>query len=256
MPNGPAAYVGLEIGARAGVHTTGQRLRLRRRGDRLRPGPDPARPRRHRRRRRHRGVRPPADHGRLRADAGDATRNDEPERASRPFDKGRDGFVLGEGAGVLVLERASVAAARGRTHLRRARRRRHHLRLATTSSRPTRAATAQRRALHGSRSSAPGSTPADVVHVNAHATSTPAGDVRRGQSRSPTCSATDTVVTATKSMTGHLLGAAGAIEAIATVLTRPGRHRPADDQPGGPRRRASASTWSGRAARDGGAGRR
>ena len=145
-----------------------------------------------------------------------STRNDEPERASRPFDKGRDGFVLGEGAGVLVLERADHAAARGarRTRLLAGAGitvgRLRHRRAGPQGA-------AQRRAIALALRDA-GVDAADVVHVNAHATSTPVGDVARGGRDRRAARRPRPVVTATKSMTGHLLGAAGAIESIATVL--------------------------------------
>jgi 3-oxoacyl-[acyl-carrier-protein] synthase II len=145
-----------------------------------------------------------------------STRNDEPQRASRPFDKGRDGFVLGEGCGVLVIERASHAAARGRTPyavLAGA---------AVTSDgydivAPDPEGNGQRRAAKLAIERA-GLAPSDVVHVNAHATSTPAGDGAEAAWIADMLGP-QTVVTATKSMTGHLLGGAGAIETIATVLT-------------------------------------
>jgi 3-oxoacyl-[acyl-carrier-protein] synthase II len=144
-----------------------------------------------------------------------STRNDEPERASRPFDKGRDGFVLGEGAGVIVLERASSAAARGRTP---------YAVLAgagiTADSYDIVAPDPkgdgqQRAALSALRRG--GLEAGDVAHVNAHATSTPVGDGAEAKWIGGLLG-DDTVVSATKSMTGHLLGAAGAIESIATIL--------------------------------------
>jgi 3-oxoacyl-[acyl-carrier-protein] synthase II len=144
-----------------------------------------------------------------------STRNDEPERASRPFDKGRDGFVLGEGAGVLVIERRSSAEARGRDP---------YAVLAgagiTADSydlvAPDPDGTGQRRAARLALERS-GVAAADVVHVNAHATSTPAGDAAEARWIADLLGE-QTVVTATKSMTGHLLGAAGAIESIASVL--------------------------------------
>ena len=180
MPNGPAA-AGRPRARRPRRRThAGQRLRVRRRGDRLRRRHDPQRPRRRRRRRRHRGSDPPAAAGRLRAMQALSTRNDEPERASRPYDKGRDGFVLGEGAGVVVLE---SARARARPAARRSTPRSpapaspsdaHHI--AQPDPVGAGAARAMKMAVE-----AAGATPADVVHINAHATSTPVGDVAEAQ---------------------------------------------------------------------------
>jgi 3-oxoacyl-[acyl-carrier-protein] synthase II len=214
MPNGSAAYVGLELGAQAGVHTTvsacasgseavayGLDLLHLDRADVVVVGGTEA------------CIHPLniAGFAQMRAMS---TRNDEPQRASRPWDKGRDGFVLGEGAGVLVLERAASAAARGRTP---------YAVLAgagITSDaydivQPDR--NGQVRALQLAVQRA-GISMADVVHVNAHATSTPVGDMGEAGAIAELFGE-DTVVTATKSMTGHLLGAAGAIESVATVLS-------------------------------------
>ena len=146
-----------------------------------------------------------------------STRNDEPERASRPYDKGRDGFVLGEGAGVVVLESAAHAKARGaKVYAEIASSGitsdAHHIAAPDPVGRG--AARAMQMALDGA-----GIDASDIVHVNAHATSTPAGDVAEAQAMATVLGAGSTAcVSATKSMTGHLLGAAGAIETIATVL--------------------------------------
>jgi len=145
-----------------------------------------------------------------------STRNDEPERASRPFDKGRDGFVLGEGAGVLVLERADYAAARGRTPyavLAGAGITSDGYHITAPDPEGTGAARAITMALRDA-----GLDRADVVHVNAHATSTPVGDVAEALAVR-TATGDHPIVTAPKSMLGHLLGAAGAVETIATVLS-------------------------------------
>ena len=214
MPNGPAAYVGLEIGAQAGVHTTvsacasgseavayGLDLLNLDRADVVVVGGTEA------------CIHPLniAGFAQMRAMS---TRNDEPERASRPWDKGRDGFVLGEGAGVLVLERATDAAARGRTPyavLAGA---------AMTSDaydivQPDKSGQVRALQLAVERS---GLSFDDIVHVNAHATSTPVGDMGEASAIAELFGE-DTVVTATKSMTGHLLGAAGAIESVVTALS-------------------------------------
>jgi 3-oxoacyl-[acyl-carrier-protein] synthase II len=216
MPNGSAAYVGLEVGARAGVHTTvsacasgaeavahGLDLIQLGRADIVLVGGTEACI--------HRlNI---AGFAQMRAMS---TRNDEPERASRPFDKARDGFVLGEGAGALVIERASSAAARGRMP---------YAVLAgagiTSDSydivAPDPEGNGQRRAALSALKRS-GLDAADVVHVNAHATSTPTGDGAEARWIADVFGE-QTVVSATKSMTGHLLGAAGAIEAVATVLS-------------------------------------
>jgi 3-oxoacyl-[acyl-carrier-protein] synthase II len=145
-------------------------------------------------------------------------RNDEPERASRPYDKGRDGFVLGEGAGILVLETLAHAKARGaRIYAEVAgsgiSADAHHI------AQPDPVGAGAARAMATAVESA-GGTPSDVVHINAHATSTPVGDVAEVAAiRKALGDAADgALVSATKSMTGHLLGAAGAVESIATVL--------------------------------------
>ncbi len=148
-----------------------------------------------------------------------STRNDEPERASRPFDKGRDGFLLGEGAGMVVLESAEHAARRGATvHRHRGRGR---VLLGRPPHRPARSGRHRDRPGPSSRRwPTPASRAEQIVHVNAHATSTPAGDVVEGQAiaRALGAAAAGVVVSATKSMTGHLLGGAGAVESVATIL--------------------------------------
>ena len=147
-----------------------------------------------------------------------STRNDEPQRASRPFDKGRDGFVLGEGAGMVVLESAEHAAARGaRVYAVAAgagySADAHHI--AQPDPDGTGIRTAMGRALADA-----GVRPEQVVHVNAHATSTPLGDVTEAQAVAAVLgdAAPGVILSATKSMTGHLLGGAGAIESVASVL--------------------------------------
>lgn len=146
-----------------------------------------------------------------------STRNDEPERASRPFDRDRDGFVKGEGAGVLVLERATHAAARGVEVLAElagygASNDAHH----ATAPHPD--ADGAVRAIEVALADADIS-PGDVTHINAHGTSTPANDrIEAKAIRTAYGSHADRIaVTSTKSAIGHLVGAAGAVEAIATV---------------------------------------
>jgi 3-oxoacyl-[acyl-carrier-protein] synthase II len=147
-----------------------------------------------------------------------STRNDDPAGASRPFDTGRDGFVCGEGAGVVVLETLEHATDRGATPLAElvgygATADASHITLPAPGG--IGAVRAARRALEKA-----GLTPADVDHVNAHATSTPEGD-KAELAAIKTIFGDDAgrvAITANKSMIGHTLGAAGAIEAIASVL--------------------------------------
>ncbi|KAB1904949.1 beta-ketoacyl-ACP synthase II [Micromonospora tulbaghiae] len=215
MPNGPAAWVGLELGAKAGVHTVasacatgaeaialGLDIIRAGRADVVVAGGTEA-------------VIHPLPIAGFSSMRAMSTRNDEPERASRPWDSGRDGFVLGEGAGVVILERADHAAARGA---------RVYARLAgagITSDaydivQPHAEGEGAIRAIARAVADADVAR-TDIVHVNAHATSTPVGDMleigalRQAVGDHP-------VLTATKSMTGHLLGAAGALESIATIL--------------------------------------
>lgn len=145
-----------------------------------------------------------------------STRNDDPTTASRPFDIGRDGFVLGEGAGIMVLERRDHAVARGAqiygtlAGIGMSNDAYHITAPEPNGAGGTRAITKALRSGGLERS--------DVGHVNAHATSTPVGDL--AESKTILRAIGDhPVVTATKSMTGHMLGASGAVEAIATLLT-------------------------------------
>jgi 3-oxoacyl-[acyl-carrier-protein] synthase II len=145
-----------------------------------------------------------------------STRNDAPAAASRPFDKERDGFVLGEGAGILVLEELEHARRRG-CHV--------HAELAgyavaadahhPTASSPDGPAQAMARALADA-----GASPEHVGYINAHGTSTPLNDLNETRAIKQVFGrhAYELAISSTKSMTGHLLGAAGAVEAIATVL--------------------------------------
>jgi 3-oxoacyl-[acyl-carrier-protein] synthase II len=148
-----------------------------------------------------------------------STRNDDPAGASRPFDTGRDGFVIGEGAGVVVLEALEHAEARGATPLAElvgygATADASHITLPAPGGMG--AVRAARRALEKA-----GLEPTAVAHVNAHATSTPEGDKAELQAIRTIFGdhAPNVAVTANKSMLGHTLGAAGAIEAIVTILS-------------------------------------
>lgn len=218
MPNGPAAAIGLTIGAKAAVHTpvsacaSGNeaialgidQIRLGRADVMVVGGTEAA-------------VHPLpiAAFGQMMALS---KRNDEPERASRPWDTGRDGFVLGEGAAVLVLESEEHARARGATVYAEA----AGAGITADShdiAQPDPEGLGATRAMTMALQQA-GLTAEDVHHVNAHATSTPQGDLAEAKAiRAALGAAADRVVlTSTKSMTGHLLGAAGALESVATVL--------------------------------------
>jgi 3-oxoacyl-[acyl-carrier-protein] synthase II len=216
MPNGPAAAISLEVGAQGGAHAPvsacasgaeaialGLDLIRAGRVDVVIAGGAEA------------VVHPlpMAGFAQMRALS---TRNDEPAAASRPFDKGRDGFVLGEGAGMLVLERAEHAAARGaRVHavLAGAGITSDGYHITAPEPEGKHAARAIARAVRDA-----GLSVSDIVHVNAHATSTPVGDVAEAKAIRAALG-DHPILSAPKSMLGHLLGAAGAVEAIATVLT-------------------------------------
>lgn len=147
-----------------------------------------------------------------------STRNDAPEQASRPWDKDRDGFVLGDGAGMLVLEEYEHAKARGATIYAELigfgmSADAHHMTSPDPEGRG--AAASMNAALLDARINT-----RDVQYINAHGTSTPLGDELEviGIKRSFGEDAKRLAVSSTKSMTGHLLGAAGAVEAIFTIL--------------------------------------
>jgi 3-oxoacyl-[acyl-carrier-protein] synthase II len=218
MPNGPAAAVGLDLGAKAGVHTPvsacasgaeaiayGLEMIQDGRADVVVAGGTEA------------AIHPLPIAG-FAAMQALSTHNDSPQTASRPYDTARDGFVLGEGAAVVVLESEEHARARGaRVYA--------ELASAGLSSDAYHIAAPEPGGLGASRAvraalAAGDIAAGDVVHVNAHATSTPVGDIAESQCiRSALGSAADHVsVSATKSMTGHLLGAAGALESVFSVL--------------------------------------
>ncbi|MPZ94832.1 MAG: beta-ketoacyl-ACP synthase II [Propionibacteriales bacterium] len=226
MPNAPAAQVALLVGAKAGVNTpvsacaSGNegvalgvdQIRLGRADVVLVGGTEAAI-----------HALPMAAFGQMMALS---KRNDEPERASRPWDADRDGFVLGEGAGVLVIESEEHAKARGAriyAEVRGAGITADSHDIAQPDPEGRGGSRAILRALQESDLAA-----SDIVHINAHATSTPLGDLAEGLMVHSTlgAQADRVVVTSTKSMTGHLLGGAGAIESIATVLALHNRVAP------------------------------
>ena len=217
MPNGPAANVGLELQAKAGVHTPvsacasgaeaigyAYEMIKSNRADIIVAG----------------GVEaaihqlPMAAFGQMKALS---TRNDNPAAASRPYDIDRDGFVLGEGGGVVILEEYESAKARGA---------KIYCEIAgqgLTSdgyhiAAPDPDGAGVQRAIKFALANS-GLSTKDIVHLNAHATSTPAGDVAEANAlrKALGADADHVAVSATKSMTGHLLGGAGAIESVFIV---------------------------------------
>ncbi|HEX6327834.1 MAG TPA: beta-ketoacyl-ACP synthase II [Jiangellaceae bacterium] len=226
MANSPAAQVGLDLGARAGVHTPvsacasgaealayGLEMIRSGRADIVVAGGTEA------------AIHPLP----LAAFANMmalSKRNDEPERASRPYDKGRDGFVLGEGAGMVVLETLESARSRG-VHIYAElvgagmSADSHHI--AQPEPKGVGAVAAMRHALRDGNLD-----PTDVKHINAHATSTPVGDIAEAIAIRTAFgdAASGIAVTSTKSMVGHLLGGAGAVESIAVILALHNRTAP------------------------------
>ncbi|NEA61909.1 beta-ketoacyl-ACP synthase II [Streptomyces sp. SID12488] len=218
MPNSPSANVGLLVGARAGVHTPvsacasgaeaiGYAIEMIRTGraDVVIAGGTEA------------AIHPLpiAAFGNMMAMS---KNNENPQGASRPYDTGRDGFVMGEGSGVVVLESAEHAAARGARVYAEAVGQgisadAHDIVQPEPQGRGISAALRNLLANNDL-------DPAEIVHVNAHATSTPAGDVAELKALRNVFGADvdHMAVSATKSMTGHLLGGAGGVETVATVL--------------------------------------
>ena len=226
MPNGPAAVVGLEIGARAGVHSpvsacasgaeaiaNAARMIRDGRADVVLTGGSEA-------------VICGITMAGFSAMRALSTRNDDPTAASRPYDTDRDGFVMGEGAGIVVLESRDHAKARGASIYgvyggAGMTSDGHHI------AQPDPEGGGAARAMTAALADA-GVSAADVHHVNAHATSTPQGDIAEAVAirRALGSDADQALVTGTKSMTGHLLGGAGAIESIFTILALRDRTAP------------------------------
>ena len=218
MPNSAAAMVGLEVGARAGVHSpvsacatsaeaiAGALEMIRNnRADIVVAG----------------GTEACVNRLAIAAFASMralSTRNDEPQLASRPYDMDRDGFVMGEGAGALILEEEEHAIKRGAKIygvVSGAGMSSDGYHIAAPEPEGAGASRAMKFALKDANAKA-----SDVCHINAHATSTPVGDIAEYKAmRSALGDALDNVVvTATKSMTGHLLGGAGAVESVFTIM--------------------------------------
>lgn len=226
MPNGPAAVVGLEIGAMAGVHTPvsacasgaeaigygAEMIRTGRADVVLCGGTE--------------GCIHPLTLASFAAMRALSSRHDNPAAASRPFDADRDGFVMAEGAALVVLESEEHARARGAKIYaiyggQGLAADAHHIAQPEPEGRGVKLAI--NRALADADL-----TPADIFHINAHATSTPAGDVAEAKAiRSVLGSDADHAsVTAVKSVTGHLLGGAGSLAAIASILALKDRIAP------------------------------
>ncbi|MGW1378954.1 beta-ketoacyl-[acyl-carrier-protein] synthase family protein [Streptomyces sp. NPDC002446] len=218
MPNGPSANVGLDVNARAGVHTPvsacasgseaiGYAIEMIRTGraDIVVAGGTEA------------AIHPLpiAAFGNMMAMS---KNNEDPEGASRPFDVARNGFVMGEGAGVIVLESAEHAARRGARVYAEA----VGQGISADSHDIVQPEPSGNGIAHALQNllDATDLDPAEIVHVNAHATSTPQGDLAELKAlRKVFGDDTDHMaVSATKSMTGHLLGGAGGIETVASIL--------------------------------------
>ncbi|MET8769872.1 beta-ketoacyl-ACP synthase II [Streptomyces sp. NPDC004658] len=226
MPNSPAANVGIELGARAGVHTPvsacasgaeaiGYAIEMIRTGraDVVVAGGTEA------------AIHPLpiAAFGNMMAMS---KNNDDPQGASRPYDAGRDGFVLGEGAGVIVLESEEHAKARGARIYAEAVGQgisadAHHI------TQPEPSGNGIAHALQNLLDTTD-LKPAEIVHVNAHATSTPQGDVAEIKALRKVFGddVDHMAISATKSMTGHLLGGAGGVETVASILALVNRTAP------------------------------
>jgi 3-oxoacyl-[acyl-carrier-protein] synthase II len=218
MPNGPAAAIGMDISARAGVRTAVSACAsgteaIANAFNRIRSGEVDVVVA---------GGSEAAIHplpiAAFAAMQALSKRNDAPEKASRPYDIDRDGFVMGEGGGALVLESEEHALARGAKIYAEV------VGASVTSdayhiTAPDPEGSAAARAMIGAIEQS-GSTITDVVHINAHATSTPVGDIAEYNALKRVFGdhLPKIAVSATKSSTGHLLGGAGAIEAIFTVL--------------------------------------
>lgn len=218
MPNGPAAWIGLEFKAQAGVHTPvsacasgaeavawGAQMIQDNRADVVIVG----------------GTEAAITRLTISAFASMralSKRNDDPTHASRPYDTDRDGFVMGEGAGTLILESEEYAKARGAKIYAR------YGGVGMTSdghdiAQPHPEGAGAIRAIQFALKDA-GLSASDITHVNAHATSTPLGDVAEALALRTALGthASNVIVSGTKSMTGHLLGGAGAIESVFCVL--------------------------------------
>jgi 3-oxoacyl-[acyl-carrier-protein] synthase II len=218
MPNGPAAAIGMDISARAGVRTAVSACAsgteaIANAFNRIRNGEVDVVVA---------GGSEAAIHplpiAAFAAMQALSKRNDAPEKASRPYDIDRDGFVMGEGGGALVLESEEHALARGAKIYAEV------VGASVTSdayhiTAPDPEGSAAARAMIGAIEQS-GSKLSDVVHINAHATSTPVGDIAEYNALKRVFGdhLPKIAVSATKSSTGHLLGGAGAIEAIFTVL--------------------------------------
>jgi 3-oxoacyl-[acyl-carrier-protein] synthase II len=218
MPNSAAAMVGLEVGAQAGVHSPvsacatsaeaiagGLEMIRNNRADIVVAG----------------GTEACVNRLAIAAFASMralSTRNDDPEKASRPYDTNRDGFVMAEGAGTLILEEEEHALKRGAKIygvLAGAGMSSDGYHIAAPEPEGKGATRAMQFAMQDA-----GIKPENISHVNAHATSTPVGDIAEFKALSAALgkNLNDVIVTATKSMTGHLLGGAGAVESVFTLL--------------------------------------